>query len=93
MEDNKSKLTIFRKLNSHKANLNRYKKHFWLKSAAGTFMENSNSKSVVCRRRLVKGRHNPSAYKPTSVSNSGTGEIAIDNGKLPQPITEFKGTY
>jgi len=45
------------------------------------------------RRQLVKGRYNPSTYKPILVSNSGTGEIAIDNGKLPQSITEPKGIY
>jgi len=33
------------------------------------------------RRRLIKGRYNPSAYKPILVSNSGTGEIAANNGK------------
>ena len=56
-------------------------------------MENSNSEPVVRRRQLAKGRRNPSAYKPTLASDSGTGEIAIDNGKSPQPITELKGTY
>ena len=45
------------------------------------------------RRQLVKKRHNLSTYKPTLASNSGTGEIAADNSKLPQPITEPKGIY
>jgi len=47
----------------------------------------------MCRRQLVKGRRNLSAYKPILASNSGTKEIAIDNSKLPQPITEPKGIY
>jgi len=33
------------------------------------------------RRRLVKGRCNPSTYKPILASDSGTREITIDNGK------------
>ena len=41
----------------------------------------------------MKKRYNPSAHKPTLVSNSGTGEIAIDNSKLLQPITEPEGTH
>ena len=45
------------------------------------------------RRRLVKRKRNLSAYKPILASNSGTGEIAVDNGKLPQPITKPKGTH
>ena len=45
------------------------------------------------RRRLVKGRRNLSTYKPILASNSGTREIAIDNNKLPQPITKPKGIY
>jgi hypothetical protein len=34
------------------------------------------------RRQLVKGRCNPSTYKPILASNSSTREIAVDNGKL-----------
>ena len=45
------------------------------------------------RRWLVKGKHNLSAYKPTLASNSSTREIAADNGKLLQSITEPKGIY
>ena len=45
-------------------------------------MENNNNEPVICRRWLVKGRYNPFTHKPTSASNSGTGEIAIDNSKL-----------
>jgi len=45
------------------------------------------------RRRLVKGRRNLSTYKPILASNSGTREITVDNGKLPQSITEPKGIY
>ena len=45
-------------------------------------MENSNNKLVIYRRRLVKGRRNPSAHKPILASDSGTGELAADNGKL-----------
>ena len=45
------------------------------------------------RRWLVKGRHNPSAHEPTSVSDSSTGEIATDNDKLLQSITEPEGTH
>ena len=45
------------------------------------------------RRRLVKKRRNLSTYKPILASNSGTGEIAVDNSKLPQPITESKGIH
>ena len=56
-------------------------------------MENSNSKPVVCRRWLAKGKCNLSAHEPTLASDSGTGEIAIDNSKSPQPITESKGIY
>ena len=56
-------------------------------------MENSNNKLIVYRRRLVKGRYNLSTYKPILASNSGTREIAVDNGKSPQPITEPKGIY
>ena len=41
----------------------------------------------------MKGKYNLSTYKPTLVSDSGTGEIAIDNGKLLQLITELKGIY
>ena len=50
MEDNKSKPAIFRKLNSYKANLNKYKKYFWLKSAAGTLIENSDNELVVYKK-------------------------------------------
>ena len=71
-----------RKLNSCKANLNKCRKYFWLKSAIGTLIENSNNKLVVYRRWLVKRRYNLSAYKPILASNSSTGEIAIDNSKL-----------
>ena len=81
-ENNKSKLTILGKLNSRKANLNRCRKCPQLKSAAGTLTENSDSKPVVHKRRLVKGRCNPSAYKPILANNSGTREIAADNSKL-----------
>jgi len=56
-------------------------------------MENSNNKLVIRRRLLVKGRYNPSTYKPILASNSGTREITIDNSKLPQPITKPKGIY
>jgi hypothetical protein len=45
-------------------------------------MENSDNELIICRRRLVKGRRNLSAYKPILVSNSGTREITVDNGKL-----------
>ena len=45
------------------------------------------------RRQLIKGRRNLSAYKPTLASDSSTGEIATDNSKLLQSITEPKGTY
>ena len=47
----------------------------------------------MCRKWLAKGRYNLSAYKPILVSDSGTREITIDNGKSPQPITKFKGTH
>ena len=56
-------------------------------------MENSDNKPVIHRRRLVKGRYNLSTHKPTLASDSSTGEIAIDNSKSPQPITELKGTH
>ena len=81
VKDNKSELAIPRKLNSYKANLNRCRKCLQLKSAVGTLTENSNSELVVRRRQLVKGKHNPSTYKPTLVSNSSTREITTDNGK------------
>ena len=42
---------------------------------------------------MAKERRNLSAYKPTLMSDSSTGEIAIDNGKLPQPITEPIGIH
>ena len=60
---------------------------------AGTLTENSNNKPVVRRRWLVKGRRNPSTYKPILASNSGTREITIDNSKSPQSITKPKGIY
>ena len=60
---------------------------------AGTFIENSNNKLVICRRRLVKERYNLSIYKPTLASNSSTGEIAVNNSKLLQPITKLKGIH
>jgi hypothetical protein len=44
-------------------------------------MENSNNKLIIRRRRLVKGKRNPSAYKPILVSDSSTREIAADNSK------------
>ena len=47
----------------------------------------------MCRRQLVKGRYNPSAYEPILASNNGTREIAADNGKSPQSITKPKGIY
>ena len=83
MEDNKSKPAAPGKSNSRKANLNRCRKCPRPESAAGTLTENSNSEPVVRRRRLAKGRCNLSANEPTLASNSGTGEIAVDNGKLP----------
>ena len=45
------------------------------------------------RRQLVKKRYNLSAYKPILASNSSTREIAVDNSKLPQSITEPKGIH
>ena len=81
-EDNKSEPVIPKKSNSRKANLNRSRKRPWLELAAGTLIENSDNKLVVCRRRLVKGRYNPFTYKPISASDSGTREIATDNSKL-----------
>jgi hypothetical protein len=59
----------------------------------GTLTENSNNKPIIYRRRLVKGRRNPSTYKPILVSNSSTREITVDNGKLLQSITKPKGIY
>ena len=56
-------------------------------------MENSNNKLVIYKRRLAKKRYNLSTYKPTLVSNSGTGKIAVNNSKLLQPITKPKGIY
>ena len=72
-----------KKLNSYKANLNRYRKRPWLELAVGTLIENSNSEPVIYKRRLVKGKYNLSTYKPILASNSGTKEIAINNGKSP----------
>jgi len=60
---------------------------------AGTLIENSNSKPVVRRRRLAKRKHNLFANKPILISDNGTGEIAADNGKLPQPITKPEGIH
>jgi hypothetical protein len=74
------------------ANLNKCKKHPWLKLAAGTLTENSDSELVMHRRQLVKGRCNPSAYKPILISDSSIREITIDNSKSPQSITELKST-
>ena len=82
-----------RKLNSCKANPNRRRKCPRLELAVGTLIENSNSELVIYRRRLAKGRRNLSTNKPISASDSGTREIAVDNGKSPQPITEPKGTH
>ena len=56
-------------------------------------MENSNNKPVIYRRRLAKGKCNPSVYKPILENNSSTKEITTDNDKLPQPITEPNGIY
>ena len=81
VEDNKSELAIPGKLNSYKANLNRYRKRPWLELAVGIFMENSNSKLVIRRRRLAKGKYNPSTNKPILASNSDIREIAVDNSK------------
>ena len=93
MEDNESEPAMPGKLNSCKANLNRYRKRPRLELAVGTLIESSNNEPVVCRRWLVKGRRNLSAYKPILISNSGTREIAADNGKSPQPITKLIGIY
>ena len=93
MEDNKSKLVILRKSNSYKANLNRYRKRLYLKSTAGTLIKNSNNKPVVCKRWLVKKKYNLSTQEPILASNSGIGEIAIDNSKSPQPIIKLEGIY
>ena len=41
----------------------------------------------------MKGRRNLSIYKSTSASDSGTREIAIDNSKSLQLITEPEGIY
>ena len=41
----------------------------------------------------MKGRYNLSANEPILVSDSSTREIAVDNGKLPQLITEPEGIY
>ena len=46
-------------------------------------MENSDNELIIYKRWLVKGRYNPSTYKPILVSNSGTREIAVDNSKSP----------
>ena len=82
VKDNKNKPIIFKKSNSHKANLNKYKKHPQPELAANTLTENNNNKPVVHRRQLVKKKHNPSAHKPTLVSDSSIGKIATNNGKL-----------
>jgi len=93
VEDNKSKLAVPKKLNSCKANPNRHRKRPQLELVVGTLTENSNNEPVVCKRQLVKGRYNPSAYKPILMSDSGTKEITVDNSKLPQPITKPVGTH
>ena len=41
----------------------------------------------------MKGRYNLSAHEPILASDSGTGEIATDNSKLLQPITEPEGIH
>jgi hypothetical protein len=82
VEDNKSKLAVPRKLNSHKANLNRCRKRPWLKLVVGTLIKNNDNELVMYRKWLVGGRYNLSAYKPILVSDSSTREIAVDNGKL-----------
>lgn len=92
-EDNESEPAAPGKSNSRKANLNRRRKRPRPESAAGTLTESSDNEPVVRRRRLARGRRNPSAHEPTSTSDSGTGEIAADNGKSPQPITEPAGTH
>ncbi len=81
VEDNKSKLAVPKKLNSCKANPNRHRKRPQLELVVGTLTENSNNEPVVCKRQLVKGRYNLSAYKPILAGNSSTREIAIDNSK------------
>ena len=60
---------------------------------AGTFIENSNSKPVIRRRRLVKGKYNLFTHKPILASDSSTREIAVDNSKSLQPITKPEGTH
>ena len=50
IKDNKRKLAILRKLNSYKANLNKYKKRPQLELAVDTLIENSNNEPVVYRR-------------------------------------------
>ena len=79
--------------NSRKAKLNKRRKYPYLKSAAGTLIENSDNEPVVYKRQLAKGRRNLSAYEPTLASNSSIREIARDNGKLLQFITEPKSIY
>ena len=56
-------------------------------------MENSNNKPVIYRRKLVKRRYNLSTYKSILASNSSIKEIAVNNGKLLQLITEPEGIY
>jgi hypothetical protein len=82
VEDSESELAVPKKLNSYKANLNRSRKRPRAELAAGTLIENSDNKPIMRRRRLVKGRHNLSTYKPILVNNSSTGEITVDNSKL-----------
>ena len=74
---------MLKKLNSYKANLNRYRKCLLLKLAAGTLIKNSDNKLVIRRRQLIKGRCNLFTYKPILISDSGTKEITADNGKSP----------
>ena len=82
MKDNKSKLAVFKKLNSYKANLNRSKKRSEAELAANTLIKNNNNKLVIYKKQLIKKKYNPSTYKPILVSNSSTAEIAINNSKL-----------
>jgi len=72
-----------KKLNSYKANLNRYRKCFWLELVVSVFIKNSNNKPIVYRKWLIKGRYNPFTYKLILINNNGTREITVDNGKSP----------
>jgi hypothetical protein len=60
---------------------------------AGTLIKNNDNKLVICRRQLIKGKYNLSAYKPILVSDSDTKKNAVNNSKSPQPITKPKGIY